>query len=44
MKAMLSGFAAIVVISAAAWYGLNQAGFSSQEQQSDTNVRLDASN
>lgn len=41
MKAMFTGFAAIVVISIGAWYGLGQAGFSTQEVQSGANVRLD---
>lgn len=41
MKAMLAGFLGIVVISAAAWYGLGQAGFSTQERNSGANVRLD---
>ena len=38
---MFAGFAAIVVIAAVAWYGLGQAGFSSQDTQSSANVRLD---
>jgi hypothetical protein len=41
MKAMLAGFAAIVVISVVAWYGLENAGFSSQEVYSGANVRID---
>lgn len=41
MKAMLTGFAAIVVISAIAWYGLTQAGFSTAEIYSGSSVRLD---
>ncbi|MEM6341754.1 MAG: hypothetical protein AAF729_11460 [Pseudomonadota bacterium] len=41
MKAIIAGIAAIIVVSAAAWYGLNQAGFSSQELNSGDNVRLD---
>jgi len=41
MKAMLTGFAAIVVIAVVAWYGLGQAGFSSEEAYSNENVRLD---
>lgn len=41
MKAMLTGFAAIVVIGAAAYYGLEQTGFSSAEVNSSENVRLD---
>ena len=41
MKAMLTGFAAIVLIGIGAWYVLGQAGFSSQEVYSSQNVRLD---
>ncbi len=41
MKAMLTGFAAIVVIGIGAWYVLGQARFSSQEVYSSQNVRLD---
>ncbi len=41
MKAMLAGFAAIIVITVAAWYGLGQAGFSSQDVYSSQNVRID---
>ncbi len=41
MKPMLSGFAAIVVIGVVAWYGLGQAGFSSQDTHSSESVRLD---
>ena len=41
MKAMMTGFAVMIVISVAAWYGLGQAGFSSQEVGSGNNVRLD---
>jgi len=41
MKAMLTGFAAIVVVSVVAWYGLGQAGFSSEEVHSSDSVRLD---
>lgn len=41
MKAMLTGFAAIVVVSGIAWYGLEQAGFSSAEVFSSGSVRLD---
>ncbi|MCV6592808.1 MAG: hypothetical protein OIF48_07650 [Silicimonas sp.] len=40
MKAMYAGFAAIVVISLVAWYGLGQAGFSSEDRHSGNNVRL----
>ena len=41
MKPMLTGFAAIVVIATAAWWGLGQLGFSSRDVQSSENVRLD---
>ena len=41
MKAMLTGFAAIVVIGLAAWIGLGESGFSSEEVYSSENVRLD---
>ncbi|SPF81688.1 hypothetical protein [Pseudoprimorskyibacter insulae] len=41
MKAMLTGFAALIVIGVGAWYGLSQAGFSSQQVYSGANVRLD---
>jgi hypothetical protein len=41
MKAMLTGFVAIVVITIVAWYGLGQAGFSSAEVHSGDAVRLD---
>lgn len=40
MKAMMSGFAALVVISLIAFYGLGYAGFSSQDVHSSENVRL----
>jgi hypothetical protein len=41
MKAMLTGFVAVAVIGVGAWYGLGQAGFSSQDVFSSENVRLD---
>jgi hypothetical protein len=41
MKAMLTGFVAIAVISIGAWYALGEIGFSSQEVFSNDNVRLD---
>lgn len=41
MKAMLTGFAAMILITVGAWYGLGQAGFSSQDVYSGQNVRLD---
>lgn len=41
MKAMLAGFAAMVLIAWGAWYVLGEMGFSSQEVMSGPNVRLD---
>lgn len=41
MKAMLTGFAAIVVIGVVAYYALDRAGFSSEQVYSNDNVRLD---
>ena len=41
MKAMLTGFAAIIVIAIAAFFALEQAGFSSADVFSNDNVRLD---
>lgn len=41
MKAMVLGFAAMVVIAVGAWYALGQAGFSSSAKHSGANVRLD---
>ncbi len=41
MRAMLIAFLAIVVIGVAAFFGLNQIGFSSAERQSAPSVRLD---
>lgn len=41
MKAMLAGFAAIVLLSIAANYALQQAGFSAEEKFSGSSVRLD---
>ncbi len=41
MKAVFAGFAAIIVISVGAYFGLEQAGFSSEEINSSSNVRLD---
>ena len=40
MKAMLAGFAAIVAISVVAHFGLDRAGFSSEDVYSNENVRL----
>ncbi|WP_435139967.1 hypothetical protein [Pseudopelagicola sp. nBUS_19] len=41
MKAFLLSCAAIVVISVAAFYGLNYAGFSTKDVASGASVRLD---
>ena len=41
MKAMMTGFAVMIVLSVAAYYGLGEAGFSSEEVHSSDNVRLD---
>ena len=41
MKAMLTGFLAIIVISVGAWYGLGQLGFSAADTNSGGSVRLD---
>lgn len=41
MKAMITGFLLIIVIGVAAWFGLGELGFSSQEAYSGPNVRLD---
>lgn len=41
MKAMLCGFAAIIVIGVGAWFVLESMGFSSQQVYSSPNVRLD---
>ena len=41
MKAMVAGFAAIIVLAVVADYALKQAGFSSQEKYSGNAVRLD---
>ena len=40
MRAFLTAVLAIVVIAVAADWGLNRAGFSSQERQSSPSVRL----
>ncbi|AKO99880.1 MAG: hypothetical protein RID15_06920 [Marinovum algicola] len=40
MKAMFAGFAAIVLIGVAAYYGLHELGFSAQEAYSGPNVRV----
>lgn len=41
MKAMLTGFAAMIVISVGAYVALGEIGFSSQDANSGANVRLD---
>ena len=41
MNAMTAAFAALFVITVAAWYGLDQAGFSSEDRQVGNAVRLD---
>ncbi|MEO1536880.1 MAG: hypothetical protein AAFR73_04045 [Pseudomonadota bacterium] len=41
MKAMLTAFVAIGLISVGAYYGLHAAGFGSGERQSSENVRID---
>lgn len=41
MKAMLSGFAAMIVLGVGAWYALDEIGFSSADQFSSPSVRLD---
>ena len=41
MKAMLAGFAAIILITIVAKNGLAEIGYSSQERYSSDSVRLD---
>lgn len=41
MKAMLAGFAAIVLIAIGAYYGLHELGFSAEDAYSGPNVRLE---
>ena len=41
MKVMLSAFAAMALISVGAFYALNGAGFSSEDRQAGSAVRLD---
>ncbi len=41
MKAILTGFAAMVLIAIGAYAALDQIGFSSQERNSGAAVRLD---
>ena len=40
MKAMFTAFIAIAVIAAAAWYGLEHAGFSTPDRTKGDSVRL----
>lgn len=41
MKAMLTAFAAIALITVGAWYMLGEAGFSTGDRQAGNSVRLD---
>ncbi len=41
MNAMIAAFAALFVITVVAWYGLDHAGFSSEDRQVGSAVRLD---
>ena len=41
MKAMLAGFAAIIVVAVGADFALDEIGFSSEERNSGAAVRLD---
>jgi hypothetical protein len=41
MKAMLTGFAAVLLIGVGAWYATNQLEVSSQDAYSSPNVRLE---
>ncbi|MDF1716595.1 MAG: hypothetical protein P1U75_07995 [Antarcticimicrobium sp.] len=41
MKAMLAGFAAMILIGLGAWLALGQMGFSVEEVSSGPNVRLE---
>ncbi|WP_372885373.1 hypothetical protein [Shimia sp.] len=41
MKTIAAGFAAMIVIAFAAWFVLGEMGFSSAEQATGQNVRLD---
>jgi len=41
MKAMMSAFVVMGLISVGAYYGLNAAGFGSGERQSSDSVRID---
>jgi len=41
MRAMMTAFAAMIVIAVAADFVLDRAGFSSEERQSASSVRID---
>ncbi len=41
MKAMMTGFAAMIVISVGAYLFLQEMGFSTQERSSSANVRIE---
>lgn len=41
MKAMMAGFAAMIVIGLGAWLVLGEIGFSSADRMSSPSVRLD---
>ncbi len=41
MKAMLSAFVVMALITVGAYYGLHEAGFGTGERQSSDSVRLD---
>ncbi len=43
MKAMLSGFAAMVIVAVGANIALNEIGFSSEERFSSPSTRIDSS-
>ncbi len=42
MKALVAGFAAVIVLAVVANYALKEAGFSSEEKFSGNSVRLDS--
>jgi hypothetical protein len=41
MKAMMMGFAALIVISVGAYFGLQELGYSTEARRSGDTVRLD---
>ena len=41
MRAMLSAFVVMALISVGAYYGLKEAGFGTDERQASDNVRID---